>query len=77
MVYSPTEDLNHVAVDLLIRQVASIVLQGVFDADDGEDHQQRNHGDFLLKGLHHGDPVQQCQEQEIKICKPADSRAAG
>lgn len=68
---SPAVDLHQEVVDLPVGQVASVVLQGVFDGDDGEDHQQGNHGDLLLKGLHHRHPVQQRQEQEVEVGCPA------
>ena len=54
----PTKHSHHIVVDLLVKQVASEVFQGVLDADYSENYQQRNHGDFLLKGFNHWHPVQ-------------------
>jgi len=68
--------LHHVVVDLLVEQVSSVVFQRVFDADDYEDHQQRNHGDLLLKGLHDRNPVEQRQEQEVNVSCPEKTREA-
>lgn len=56
--HSPTEHLHHVVVDVFVEDVASVVLQCVFDGNDDEDHQQRDHGDFLLKGFNYRYPIQ-------------------
>lgn len=63
--HSPAVHCNDVVVDLLVKAVAAVVLQGILDGDDDEHHYQGNHSDLLLKGLHHRDPVQHHQEQEI------------
>ena len=57
-VHSPREHSHYVVVDLLVEQVASVVFQGIFDGDNNENHQQRNHGNFLLKSFNNWHPVQ-------------------
>ncbi|KAG7225185.1 hypothetical protein INR49_014743 [Caranx melampygus] len=44
--HSPTEDLRHVAVDLLVKQIPPVVLQSVFDGDNSEHHHQRDHASY-------------------------------
>lgn len=68
--HSPTEHLCNIVVDLLVEQIPSIVFQGIFDGDNSENHHQRNHGNFLLKGFNNWHPVQQCQEQKVEVGSP-------
>lgn len=74
MVHSPTVHPHYIVVDLLVKQVASVVFQGIFDGNHSEDHQQGNHGDLLLKGFNNWHPVQQRQEQEVEVGSPAQGR---
>ncbi len=57
-VHSPTKHSHYFVVDFPVKQVASVVFQGIFDGDNSENHQQRNHGNFLLEGFNNWHPVQ-------------------
>lgn len=65
----PAVHFHCVVVDLLVEYVAPVVFKGIFDGNNSEDQQQRDHSDLLLKGLHNGNPVQQSQEQEVQVCR--------
>lgn len=69
--YWPIVHMCEIVVDPLVIAVASVVLYGIFEGDDGEDDNEWDHGDLLLKSLHHRNPVQQHQEQEVHICGSA------
>lgn len=71
-VHSPREHPHDIVVDLLVEQISSVVFKSIFDGDDSENHQQRNHGDFLLKGLNDWHPVEQRQEQEVEVGSPVE-----
>lgn len=53
----------------LVIAVAPVVFYGIFEGDDSEHDNERDHGNLLLKGLHHWNPVQQHQEQEVQVCR--------
>lgn len=37
-VYSPTEHLHFIVVDLLVKQVAAVIFQGIFDSNNYKNH---------------------------------------
>lgn len=60
-----------IVVDPLVIAVTSVVLYGIFEGDDSQHDNEGDHGDLLLKGFHHRNPVQQHQEQEVQVCRSA------
>lgn len=69
--YWPTVNMCEIVVDPLVIAVASVILYGIFEGDDSEHDNEWDHGDLLLKGLHHWNPVQQHQGQEVDVCSSA------
>ena len=74
IMYSPSVDSTCGVINSQVWFVATVVLECVLDGCDAQYEQERQHGHLFTESIDRRHEIQQHNEQEIQVSKPAEWR---